>query len=158
MPSRQILAGIAATAFAWGSQASACQMNWKGPGEPDIVSMAAYLVISSGDKVKCEVVKHYLLELEFKLVCANGATVEIGRSPYCGRGPLAWPDCDYGLLVDKSGQAFKLRENAYPFQTTCSGGLAKTMFGFQLSQATFNFEAFVEVTGRQQVPKKPVGF
>lgn len=158
MLSRKVMSGAAIASFAWEAQVSACQMNWKSPGEPDIVSISAHLVTSSGEKVNCKVVEHYLPELAFKLLCANGATIEIGRSPYCGRGPMEWPSCDYGLLIDKSKQAFKLREMAYPYQTSCNQGLAKITFGFQLSQTTFNFEAFIDVIGRQQVPKKPIGF
>jgi hypothetical protein len=141
-----------------GAHASACQMSWKSPGEPEITSISGHLVTSSGEKVNCKVADHYLLELAFRLVCANGSTVEIGRSPYCGRGPQEWPECDYGLLVDRSRQAFKLREEAYPHQSACANGLASTVFGYRLSQATFSFEAFVEVKGPQQKEKRPVGF
>ena len=108
--------------------------------------------------VNCKVTDHYLLELAFELVCANGSTIEIGRSPYCGRGPQEWPECDYGLLVDKSRQAFKLREEAYPYQLTCANSLASTVFGYRLSQAAFGFEAFIEVKGPQQKEKRPIGF
>ncbi len=142
----------------WGAHASACQMNWEGPGDPDIVSITAHLMTSTGARVACSVVDHYIAELAFKLKCKNGSIVEIGRSPHCGRTPLSWPDCEYGLLIDKARQSFKLRENRYPERTTCDGGLAKTILGFQLSQTTFSFEAFIEFSARQYIPKKPVGF
>lgn len=142
----------------WGGHASACQMNWNGPGDPDIVSIKAHLMTSAGGRVACRVVDHYIAELAFKLACANGSIVEIGRSPHCGRTPLSWPDCEFGLLIDKARQSFKLRENRYPEQTTCDRGLAKTILGFQLSQTTFSFEAFIEFAGREYIPKKPVGF
>ena len=142
----------------WGAHASACQMSWKTPGQPDVVSTTAHLMTSSGLRVTCKVVDHYIPELAFKLACANGSIVEIGRSPYCGRTALNWPDCEYGLLIDKARQVFKLRENRYPDQTVCDRGLAKTILGFQLSQTTFSFEAFIEILGRQSIPKKPIGF
>lgn len=158
MKSKSTMASFAMALLLSGAQASACQMSWKSPGEADITSISAHLVTSSGDKVSCKVTDHYLLELAFKLVCANGSTVEIGRSPYCGRGPQEWPDCDYAILVDRSRQAFKLREEAYPHQSTCANGLASTVFGYRLSQTTFSFQAFAEVKGPQQKEKRPVGF
>jgi hypothetical protein len=138
--------------------ASTCEMAWKSRAQPDIVSTSAYLVTQSGERVNYKVIDHYLLEVSFKLSCGNGSIVEIGRSPYCGGDSREWPTCDYGLLVDRAKQSFKLRENAYPVKTECEEGIAKTTFGFHLSQSTFSFEAFVEIKGRQATPKRPVGF
>lgn len=62
------------------------------------------------------------------------------------------------LLVDRAKQAFKLREDAHPHQTTCDQGRAKTAFGYRLRQTSFNFDVFVEAVGPQQRANRPVGF
>lgn len=158
MTGQSTTAILAAAMLFSGVDASACQMTWKTPSEPHLTSISAHLVTTSGQKVNCKVTDYYLPEPAFRLACANGSIVEIGRSPFCGRGPQEWPHCDYGLLLDRSKQSFKLQEDAYPLLTMCAQGLARTIFGYRLSQTTFSFEAFIEVAGPQQSAKRPVGF
>lgn len=158
MKSKSTMGSFAMAMLLSGAQVSACQMSWKSPSVPVITSASAHLMTSSGEKVNCRVTDYIFYELSFTLACANGSTVEIGSSPICGLGPQQWPSCEYALLVDRSKQAFKLRQEAYPHQSTCTNGLASTVFGYRLSQTTFSFEAFVEVKGPQQKEKRPVGF
>jgi hypothetical protein len=153
---------LVAVAYLYSSLTSAgmaCEWAWISPTRPKLIGLEANITTESGVSHTCSVKDPTLYEPAFTLTCANGSTIQIGRSGYCGPGN-AYPACDYSLVTDRQGQQFKMRENLSPGwdRSECANGIATSVMRYHLSQDVFKFDAKIVIRVQEAREITPAGF
>lgn len=158
--SKSIVSVVAACLYStFPSAGMACEWAWISPTRPKLIGIEARITTESGASYACSVKDPTLYESAFTLNCANGSTVQIGRSGYCGTGS-AYPACDYSLVTDRQGQQFKMREDLSPGwdKSECANGIATSVMIYHLSQDVFRFDAKIVIRVQQARKIIPAGF